>query len=93
MYVKQETLTVYVIYDGYEFVHSLKKECPSKRHFHNVFPLSGSLEGVMKVMKEPLTLDDPSLGPESETREEMTWKLQSYEEQIKQLSEENKVTV
>lgn len=44
----------------------------------------------MKVMKEPLTLDDASLGPESETREELAWKLQSYEEQIKQLSEENK---
>ena len=52
----------------------------------------GSLEGVMKVMKEPLTLDDASLGPESETREELAWKLQSYEEQIKQLSEENKVS-
>ena len=25
MYVKQETLTVYVIYDGYEFVHLSKK--------------------------------------------------------------------
>ena len=86
-------MTVHVIYDGYKFVQSSKIVCPSKRQFHDMFPLPGSLEGVMKVMKEPLTLDDPSLGPESETREEMTWKLQSYEEQIKQLSEENKVTV
>ena len=45
----------------------------------------------MRVMKEPLTLDDAALGPESETREELVWKLQSYEEQIKQLSEENMV--
>ncbi|KAL5255608.1 hypothetical protein ACHWQZ_G010994 [Mnemiopsis leidyi] len=49
----------------------------------------GSLEGVVRVMKEPLTLDDAALGPESETREELVWRLQSYEEQIKQLSEEN----
>ena len=44
-------------------------------------------------MKEPLTLDDAAFGPESETREELVWRLQSYEEQIKQLSEENMVCI
>ena len=41
-------------------------------------------------MKEPLTLDETVIGPESETREELVWKIQNYEDHIKQLSEENR---
>ena len=54
--------------------------------------LPGSLDGVQRVMKEPLTLDsEAALGPESETREELIWKINNLEEHVKQLTDEKQV--
>ena len=39
-------------------------------------------------MKEPLTLDEA--GPETESREELLWKIQSLEDHVAQLVEENR---